>query len=77
VEGGDGGGGGGGGGGRTYLGGDTDGAGVEVALAHHDAAHRDQGAGGETEFFRAEEGGDNDVAACGEGGRESELEEER
>ncbi len=45
------------------LRGDADGAGVEVALAHHDAAHGDERRGGEAEFFGAEKGGDDDVAA--------------
>ena len=45
------------------LGGDADGAGVEVALAHHDAAHGDERRGGEAEFLSAEKGGDDDVAA--------------
>ncbi len=45
------------------LRGDADGAGVEVALAHHDAAQGDQRRGGEAELFGAEQGGDGDVAA--------------
>ena len=45
------------------LRGDADGAGVEVALAHHDAAERDERRGGEAEFFGAEQRGDDDVAA--------------
>ena len=42
---------------------DADRAGVQVTLAHHDAAERDQRRGGEAEFFGAEERGDGDVAA--------------
>lgn len=38
------------------LGGDPDGAGVQVALAHHDAPQRDQGRRGEAELFGAQEG---------------------
>ena len=34
-----------------------------MALAHHDAAHRDQRRGGESELFGAEQRGDDDVAA--------------
>ncbi len=45
------------------LRGDADGAGVEMALAHHDAAHGDERRGGEAELFGAEQGGDGDVAA--------------
>ena len=37
--------------------------GVEVALAHHDAAHRDQRRGGEAELLGAQQRGDGDVAA--------------
>ena len=42
---------------------DADRAGVEMALAHHDAAHRDQRGRGETEFFGAEQSSNHDVAA--------------
>ena len=42
---------------------DADRAGVEVALAHHDAAGGDQRRGGEAEFVGAEQGADDDVAA--------------
>ena len=35
---------------------------VEMALAHHDAAGRDQRSGGETEFVGAEQRPDNHVA---------------
>ena len=45
------------------LRGDADSAGVEVAFAHHDAAHGDERHGGETEFLGAEQGGDYHVAA--------------
>src|SRR5580698_4424901 len=34
---------------QGILGGDADGAGIEVALAHHHAAHRDQWSCGKTE----------------------------
>ena len=42
---------------------DADRAGVEVALAHHDAAGRDQRRGGEAEFVGAEQRADDDIAA--------------
>ena len=42
---------------------DADGAGVQVADAHHDAARGDQRRGGEAEFLGAEQRGDHDVAA--------------
>ena len=45
------------------LGADADGAGVEVALAHHDAADGDQRRGGEAVLLRAEAGGNDNVAA--------------
>ena len=45
------------------LGGDADRAGVQVALAHHDAADRDQRRGGEAELLGAQHAGDGDVAA--------------
>ena len=38
-------------------------AGVEVADAHHDAAHRHQRRGGEAEFLGAQQRGDRHVAA--------------
>ena len=44
------------------LGGDADGAGVEVAFAEHDAAHDDERGGGEAELLGAEEAGDGNVA---------------
>ena len=40
----------------------ADRAGVEVAFAHHDAAHRDQWCGRESELLCAEECGDDDIA---------------
>ncbi len=48
---------------HRILRGDADRAGVEVALAHHDAAERDQRRGGEAELLGAEHRGDHDVAA--------------
>ncbi len=48
---------------RGILRGDADGAGVQMALAHHDAAHGDQRRGGEAELFGAQQRGDGDVAA--------------
>ncbi len=45
------------------LGGDTDGAGVEVALPHHDAAGRNQRRGRKAELVGTEKGTDDDVAA--------------
>ena len=48
---------------HRILRGDADRAGVEVALAHHDAAHGDQRRGGEAELLGAEQRGDGDVAA--------------
>ena len=42
---------------------DADRAGVEMALAHHDAAGRDQRRGGEAELIGAEQRADDDVAA--------------
>src|SRR3546814_1199124 len=41
---------------------DTDGAGVRMALAHHDAAHRDKAQSPDAELFGAENRGDDDVA---------------
>jgi hypothetical protein len=38
------------------LGGDSGGAGIEMADAHHDTAEGDEGGGGESEFFGTEEG---------------------
>ena len=45
------------------LGGDTHRAGVQMALAHHDAAGRDQRGGGKAELVRAQQRGHRDVAA--------------
>ena len=45
------------------LRGHADRAGVEVADAHHDAAHRHQRRGGEPEFLGPQQGGDDHVAA--------------
>ena len=45
------------------LSGDSDGAGVEVALAHHGAAHHDERHGGKADLVRAEHGGDRDVVS--------------
>jgi hypothetical protein len=42
---------------------DADRAGVQMALAHHDAARRDQRRGGKAELVRAEQRGDGDIAA--------------
>ena len=51
---------------HRILGRDPDRAGVEVALAHHDAARGDQRRGGETELVGAEQRADHDVAAGAE-----------
>ena len=48
------------------LGRDADGAGIQVALAHHDAAGGDQRRGGEAELVGPEQGADDDVAAGAE-----------
>ena len=48
------------------LRGDADGASVEVALAHHDAAQRHQRHSGETELLRPQQRGDRDVTAGGQ-----------
>ena len=45
------------------LRGDADRAGVQMALAHHHAAHGDQGGRGEAVLLGAQAGGDDDVAA--------------
>ena len=45
------------------LRGDADRAGIQMARAHHDAAQRLQRPGGESKFFRAKQGADDDVAA--------------
>ena len=44
------------------LGGDTDGASVEIALAAGDAAHGEEGGGSKGEFPGAQYGGDDDVS---------------
>ena len=48
---------------HRVLRGDAHRAGIQVALAHHDAAHRDQRRGGESEFLGAQQRGDHHVAA--------------
>ena len=48
---------------RLVLRADADGAGVQVALAHHDAADGDQRDGRVAVFFGTQAGGDNQVAA--------------
>jgi hypothetical protein len=50
---------------HRVLRGDADRAGVEVALAHHDAAGRDQRRGGEAELVGAQQRGDDHVAVGG------------
>ena len=45
------------------LRGDSHGTGVEVALAHHDAAEGHQRHGGKAEFFRTQQRGNGDIAA--------------
>ena len=45
-----------------FLGSDAGGAGVEVTLARHVAADRDEHRGTESKFIRAEHGGDQDIA---------------
>jgi hypothetical protein len=47
---------------HRILRGDADRASVEVALAHHDAARRDQGRGREAELIGAQKRADDDVA---------------
>ena len=51
---------------HRVLGRDADRAGVEVALAHHDAAGGDQRRGREAELVGAEQRADDDVAAGAE-----------
>jgi len=48
---------------HRILRGNADRAGVQVALAHHDAAQRDQWRRGETHLLGTEQRGDHDVAA--------------
>ena len=43
---------------------DADGAGVQMTLAHHDAAHGDERHGGKAVLFGSKQGGDDDIAAC-------------
>jgi hypothetical protein len=45
----------------AYLSSDTDGASVEVALAHHDATHGNEGRSGEAEHLSAKSSSDGDV----------------
>ena len=45
------------------LRGDPDRTGIQMALAHHDAAHGDQRRRGEAELFRAQQRGNHHVAA--------------
>src|SRR5207248_7298642 len=48
---------------HRILGGDPNRAGVEMALAHHDATGRDQGRGGKAEFVSPQQRADHDVAS--------------
>ena len=48
---------------HRILRGDADGTGVEMTLAHHDAAGGDQRRGGEAEFVGAQQRADDDVAS--------------
>ncbi len=45
---------------------DADRAGVQMALAHHDASGRDQRRGGEAELVGTQQRADDDIAACAE-----------
>jgi len=45
------------------LRGDADGASVQMANAHHDAAHRHERRSGKTKFFGAQQRSDDDVTA--------------
>ncbi len=45
------------------LRGDADGAGVEVTLAHHDAAHRNERRRAQTDLFGAEQTTDDNVTS--------------
>ena len=49
---------------RFVLRADADGAGVGMALAHHETAHGDKRSGADAEFFRAEDSRDDNVTAC-------------
>ena len=46
------------------LRGDADGTGVQVADAHHNAAHGDQRRGGKAKLFSAQHGGNHHIATC-------------
>ena len=48
---------------RRILRGNSHRTSIQVALAQHDAAHRDQRCGRKSKFFRAQQRGDHDVAA--------------
>ena len=48
---------------HRVLRGDAHRAGIQVALAHHDAAHGDQRHGGKAELLRAQQRGDHHIAA--------------
>ena len=45
------------------LGGDTDGAGIHVAFAHHHATQYDQGRSGETKLLRTQHRHQHDVSS--------------
>ncbi|TFA98676.1 hypothetical protein CCMA1212_009587 [Trichoderma ghanense] len=45
------------------LGSDTHGAGVQMAFAHHDAAHGDQGSSSETPLLSTEQAGNSNISA--------------
>ena len=49
---------------RTYLCCNAHGACVCVALAHHDAAHGDQGGGGKTKLLGTQQRSNSDVTTC-------------
>mmetsp|Transcript_17602 Transcript_17602/g.50690 ORF Transcript_17602/g.50690 Transcript_17602/m.50690 type:complete len:133 (-) Transcript_17602:531-929(-) len=44
------------------LGRNSDGACVQMALAHHDASHGDERSRGKSEFFRSKQGSDGNIA---------------
>ena len=48
---------------HRVLGRDADRAGVQMTLAHHDAAQGDQRRGRKTELFCTQQGGDGDITA--------------